>query len=98
MTLIRVPDPTGSATRAGDFPGVKLALRADDSEIRGCLVYLESEYDPSTMARFAAIIAESVEPVEPAEPVEELPSEFRGQFAVEHSRSAPLRAPGEVGP
>ena len=66
MTLIRVPDPTGSATRAGDFPGVKLALRADDSEIRGCLVYLESEYEPSTMARFAEMITESVEPVEEA--------------------------------
>jgi hypothetical protein len=58
-----VPNPNGNATRAREFPGIKLALRADDSEIRGCLVYLASEYDAPTIAHLAALIA-SVEPAE----------------------------------
>lgn len=58
-----VPNPNGNATRAREFPGIKLALRADDSAIRGCLVYLASEYDAPTIAHLAELIA-SVEPAE----------------------------------
>jgi hypothetical protein len=63
MKPIKVPDPNGSATRASEFPGIKLNLHAGDSTIRGRIVYLASEYEPSTIARFAELIA-SIEPAE----------------------------------
>jgi chitin synthase len=65
MTPFEIVSPT-SATCARDFPGIKLILQASDTAVLGWIDYLPSEYDESTIARFAQMIVAAVESAEPA--------------------------------